>query len=53
MPEDDRPPEQIWLDDERLNAHFDSLRTARQDGLNGVSAPATDLQQNELTKGLI
>jgi len=53
MPEDERPPEHIWLLDERLNDHFASIKARREAGLRGVDTPAeTDMSQNELTKGL-
>lgn len=49
--DEDRPPERIWLDDEALNAHWDSVHARREAGSRGAEAvPAAPLDQNELTK---
>jgi hypothetical protein len=48
--DEDRPPERIWLDDEALEAHWNSVTARREAGSRGVEAvPAAPLEQNELT----
>lgn len=52
MPDDDRPPERIWLDDKALAAHFEGLRERyRGDDRGGdwQSIPEAEMQQNALT----
>lgn len=55
LPEEDRPDERIWLDDEALNQHFDALharyRSSGDRGEEWESVPSGDLEQNEFTKG--
>lgn len=52
MPEKDRPPESIWLNDDALTEHFERVK----ESYGSTSADDMDdvvpLSQNELTKGL-
>lgn len=51
LPEEDRPPEQIWLDDEAITIHFEQVEARREAKYKGESVPeATDMQRNELTE---
>ena len=52
LPEDDRPPERIWLDDEALQSHFDGVDQKRKAGSRGTEVVPQDLDQNELTAQL-
>lgn len=47
MLEKDRPPRDIWLDEESLALHFEQIKNDH----SGVEA-VPDMMQNELTKGL-
>jgi hypothetical protein len=54
LPDDDRPPERIWLDDKALTAHFEAVSERyRHPGSSGGSdwetIPGQDFAQNELT----
>ncbi len=50
MPEEDRPPEHIWLLDERIAEHFDHIAEKRKYMFSGQEAvPQADVTQNELT----
>lgn len=53
LPEDDRPPEFMWLEPEMLQGHFDEVkrRWADKAGGNGGDV-APPMQENELTKGM-
>lgn len=52
VPEDERPPESIWLDDEALSDHWEHVTAQRQNKYNGTeSVPSAPLEQNELTAG--
>lgn len=54
LPDDERPPERIWLDDEALSAHWERVEAARKHKYGGTEAvPAAEgqLEQNELTAG--
>lgn len=54
MPEEDQPPEEIWLDSEATAAHFEWVRSkyaARGRGEEAVPDPR-DFDQNEMTKGM-
>jgi hypothetical protein len=51
LPEDDQPPETIWLDGEAIAEHFERVNDrykAKSQGMEVVE----DLEQNQLTKGL-
>lgn len=50
MQDKDRPPREIWLDDDALEAHFNMIEARRNDGSGSEDVP--DLEQNEMTKGL-
>lgn len=51
LPEDERPPERIWLDDEAVTIHFEQVEARRDAKFKGESVPeATDMPRNELTE---
>jgi hypothetical protein len=52
LPEEDIPPQHLWLDDEAINEHFEKVRDRRASGSGPAdleSVPQPDLEQNELT----
>lgn len=54
LPDTDRPPERIWLDDAALNDHFHSVQERyRGDGGDSQwqAIPDQELEQNEFTRG--
>lgn len=51
MPEDQQPPERIWLNDKALEAHFKMVRDAQRPG-SSESIQIPDMDQNEITKEL-
>lgn len=53
LPEEERPPKRIWLDDERLNAFFQEVRRRRKQEASGERAPIEDPVQNEAARLLI
>lgn len=53
MTDEQRPPQEIWLDDEALNDHFDSVKSRMRTG--GASDDGWEdipTQQNEFTRDL-
>ncbi len=46
------PPEQIWLDSEALNEHFERVRARHKKGSDSEPIEDVPLMQNELTRGL-
>lgn len=50
MPEKDQPPEEIWLNPEALEDHFERVKASY--GSDTEEVPEGELQQNELTAGL-
>lgn len=52
MPDNDRPGEEIWLDDELLVEHFDWVRArhARSSGWESVPDADDEGTENELLK---
>ncbi len=52
LPEDSRPPEEIWLDDEALGEHFDSVRARLKESSSGgwEAVPGATEEQNEITR---
>jgi len=52
MPEEDRPPRKIWLDDKELVAHFDRLKEKRKAEAGGDTV-STDMTENSLAKDMI
>ena len=55
LEEADRPPEQIWLQPELLDAHFQRVRN-RHEAKKGGMEPIEDddsMMQSDLTRGLI
>lgn len=50
MPKKDRPPEEIWLRDEELRAHFETVERKYESG--AADTQAVPMVQNELTRGL-
>lgn len=53
MPQEDRPPRKIWLDDKRLVEHFDRLKEKRKAEAGGDSVPSEPMQENSLAKEMI
>jgi hypothetical protein len=51
MTDEQRPPEEIWLDDEALSDHFEGVKAAMKAGTSGGDMEPID-QQNEFTRGL-
>jgi hypothetical protein len=55
MTDDMRPPQEIWLDDEAIADHFDSVKARLSSG-SGNAGSSEDWEevpvQNELTRGL-
>lgn len=54
MPEDDQPPEHLWLDSEAIEGHFAYIRAKYTNGnassdMQAVPDPS-EWDQNELTK---
>ena len=50
---EDAPPEEIWLDDDALEAHFDGLRTRHESTASGEAieqAPMDDNYNDEIAK---
>lgn len=47
---DDQPPEEIWLDQEALSAHFDSVREKWAAGSSGDAVQDAPMTENELAK---
>lgn len=52
LTDEQRPPEEIWLDDEALSDHFESVKNAMKSGSSGGSDMEPIDQQNEITRGL-
>lgn len=50
MPSKDRPPQDIWMSDEDLRAHFEDLERKYAGG--GADREVVPMAQNELTRGL-
>lgn len=43
MTDEDRPPEEIWLDEEALKEHFEVLRSKHKAGTGGSDEPSEDV----------
>lgn len=54
LPDDDRPPESIWLDDDAITSHFEAIDQRRKSSTRGdsVAVPQAGMDQNELTAEL-
>lgn len=52
LPDEDAPPEEIWLDQEAINDHFQRVKDRHSSGARGESMEELELDQNDLTKGL-
>lgn len=52
LPDEDRPPEELWLDEERISQHFEDVKARRNEKYGVESVPDADMMQNELTRGL-
>lgn len=53
LPDEQQPPERIWLDDKALSEHFKQVRSSQKSGGgNSGMEQVPDLSQNELTKDL-
>lgn len=51
LPEDEQPPESIWLNPELLNDHFESLAAKRKAQASGTeTVEDAPMLQNEITK---
>lgn len=50
LPDDQRPPEEIWLNTRKVNEHFEQLH--RRDSHASDVQETVPMMQNELTKGL-
>lgn len=50
MPKDDRPPPEIWLLEDDLQAHFEQLE--RKYSGSRADTESVPMAQNELTRGL-
>lgn len=51
LPDKDRPPRSIWLDQEALNDHFDTVNSRYSEKGGSEDVPDVD-EQNELTKAI-
>lgn len=56
LPDDERPPEHLWLDDEALSSHWENVEQKREQKWGSGSSEAVPeangpLEQNELTAG--
>lgn len=49
LSDDMRPPEDIWLDDEALNLHFENVKASMRSGSPMEDIPS---EQNELTRDI-
>lgn len=52
MREEDAPSEDIWLDQEALNDHFERLKEKYSSNSGGEPMEIVELDQNELTRDL-
>ena len=55
LPEEDQPPQQIWLDSEAVSEHFERVQAkykSTADGTEAVEDPDNPLVSNELTASL-
>jgi len=53
LPKDEQPPDEIWLNDEEIAAHFERIDEARDARVQGMEPiDETPLVQNELTRTL-
>lgn len=53
LPDEDQPPEHIWLNSEEVSAHFKAVMQRHKSGGGGAEeVPQAPLEQNELTRGL-
>lgn len=54
LPEEDQPPQWIWLDDEKISAHFAGVREryGSKSGAGMESVPQSESEPNELTASL-
>lgn len=53
MPEDDQPPEEIWLDNEALTSHFQAVKEkwkAEYGSGSGDTVESAPMTDNELAK---
>lgn len=53
MPQEDRPPRKIWMDDKLLVEHFNRLREKRSAEAGGDSVSREPMEQNSLAKEMI
>lgn len=52
MPDEDQPPEDIWLNAKLLNEHFDNLARSRRTESDSGDVEVVPMVQNELTASL-
>lgn len=56
LSEEDQPPEEIWLNGELINAHFEVVaeryKTQAAGAGSSEAVPDPEMTENELTKGL-
>lgn len=54
MSEEDQPPEEIWLDPEAINEHFERVKARWKSGSSAGMEPIEQppMVDNELTRGL-
>jgi hypothetical protein len=52
LPTEQQPPEEIWLNDEALSAHFEAIRQEQQAKAGNETIEVPDMEENELTRGL-
>jgi hypothetical protein len=54
LPEKERPPKKMWLDNEELNRWFENIRREREAGNKpGVEGPIEDPVENPLASQMI
>lgn len=54
MPDDDQPPESIWLNTEALEEHFARVRRKYESKSGGMEpVPEASMQDNEFTAALL
>lgn len=54
LPDEDRPPERIWLDDDAIESHFEAREQERSSKSGDSSlVPQAGMERNELTADLL
>jgi len=53
LPKKEQPPRRIWLDNEKLSAHFAQIERDREEGSKpGIEGPIDEPVQNDLTRNI-